>query len=222
MDKNKLIKKVRELGYPLLEIEEPINANLTLGEVVKSGDHRLWEGFPVMLANVLEKDLFNYTKVLEHLKTNKENLLLQKLVMMSLALFTFLELEFSFVDRLYEATYFDGTLFQDFMNNFKNKSDLPNFNGGMSTDRVIQTFKNYYQPAEFDLKKVLDMQDEFEFEYAMSQIFSKKQKELFLKKLRGEKLTKTEREYYSRVVKKKVLALGNADLHKLALRLIKV
>jgi hypothetical protein len=83
MDKNKLIKKVRELGYPLLEIEEPINANLTLGEVVKSGDHRLWEGFPVMLANVLEKDLFNYTKVLEHLKTNKENLLLQKLVMMS-------------------------------------------------------------------------------------------------------------------------------------------
>ncbi len=55
----------------------------------------------------------------------------------------------------------------------------------------------------------------------MSQVFSKKQKELFLKKLKGEKLAKTEREYYSRVVKKKVLALANSDLHKLAARLVK-
>jgi len=221
MDKNRLLKKVKELGYPMFEIEEPIDANSTLAEVVKSGDHRLWEGFPVMLANTLEKDLFNYTIVLKHLKTNKENNLLRKLVMMSLALYTFLELEFSFADRLYKSIYFDDTLFRDFLNHFKNKRDLSNFNDGMSAERVTNTFKNYYQRAEFDIKEVIDMQDEFEFEYAMSQIFSKKQKELFLKKLKREELTKTEREYYSRVVKKKVLALGNTDLHKLAVRLIK-
>ena len=46
------------------------------------------------------------------------------------------------------------------------------------------------------------MQDEFELEFALSQIFSKKQKELFLKKLKSGKLTKTEREYYSRSVRK--------------------
>lgn len=221
MDKNRLLKKVKELGYPMFEIEEPIDVNSTLAEVVKSGDHRLWEGFPVMLANTLEKDLFNYTIVLKHLKTNKENNLLRKLVMMSLALYTFLELEFSFADRLYKSTYFDDTLFHDFLNHFKNKRDLSNFNDGMSAERVTNTFKNYYQRAEFDLKEVIDLQDEFEFEYAMSQIFAKKQKELFLKKLKREELTKTEREYYSRVVKKKVLALGNTDLHKLAVKLIK-
>jgi len=221
MDKNRLLKKVKELGYPMFEIEEPIDVNSTLAEVVKSGDRRLWEGFPVMLANTLEKDLFNYTIVLKHLNTNKENNLLRKLVMMSLALYTFLELEFSFADRLYKSTYFDDMLFRDFLNHFKNKRDLSNFNDGMSAERVTNTFKNYYQRAEFDLKEVIDMQDEFEFEYAMSQIFSKKQKELFLKKLKREELTKTEREYYSRVVKKKVLALGNTDLHKLAVRLIK-
>lgn len=221
MDKNRLLKKVKELGYPMFEIEEPIDANSTLAEVVKSGDRRLWEGFPVMLANTLEKDLFDYTIVLKHLKTNKENNLLRKLVMMSLALYTFLELEFSFADRLYKSIYFDDTLFRDFLNHFKNKRDLSNFNDGMSAERVTNTFKNYYQRAEFDLKEVIDMQDEFEFEYAMSQVFSKKQKELFLKKLKREELTKTEREYYSRVVKKKVLALGNTDLHKLAVRLIK-
>jgi len=65
------------------------------------------------------------------------------------------------------------------------------------------------------------MRDEFDLEYALSQVFSKKQKELFMKKLKGEKLTKTEREYFSRSVKKKVLALANSDLHRLATRLIK-
>jgi hypothetical protein len=34
-------------------------------------------------------------------------------------------------------------------------------------------------------------------------------------------LTKTEREYYSRVVKKKLLALANTSLHELANKLIK-
>jgi len=40
-----------------------------------------------------------------------------------------------------------------------------------------------------------------------------------MKKLRSEKMTKTEREYYSRAVRKKVLALANADLHVLAVKL---
>jgi hypothetical protein len=53
-------------------------------------------------------------------------------------------------------------------------------------------------------------------EYALSQVFSPKQKELFLKKLRGEKLTKTEKEYFSRVVKKKVLVLANPQLQRAA------
>jgi len=34
------------------------------------------------------------------------------------------------------------------------------------------------------------------------------------------KLSKTETEYFSRVVKKKLLALANPDLHRLARRLI--
>jgi hypothetical protein len=41
-----------------------------------------------------------------------------------------------------------------------------------------------------------------------------------MKKLKREKLSKTEKEYYSRVVKKKILALANSQLHNLARRLI--
>ena len=65
------------------------------------------------------------------------------------------------------------------------------------------------------------MKDKFDLEYSLSQVFSKKQKELFMKKLKREKMTKTEREYYSRSVKKKVLALANTELYKLAMKLLK-
>ena len=47
-------------------------------------------------------------------------------------------------------------------------------------------------------------------------LFSAKQKELVFKKLRGQHLTKTEREYYSRVVKKKLTAIADSDIQELA------
>ena len=54
----------------------------------------------------------------------------------------------------------------------------------------------------------------------MDQIFSAKQKELFLKKLNKGALTKTEKEYFSRVVKKKVSALADTELHTLSKKLL--
>ncbi|GAG46695.1 unnamed protein product, partial [marine sediment metagenome] len=38
-----------------------------LAEVTKSKNSRLWEGFPLLLANSLERDLFNYRKTLRSL-----------------------------------------------------------------------------------------------------------------------------------------------------------
>ncbi|MCX6577756.1 MAG: hypothetical protein NTV82_15365, partial [Candidatus Aminicenantes bacterium] len=62
-----LLKKAARLGYPLFETEEHENANETLADVIESGDPRLWEGFPVMLANSGEKEIFNYNRVISHL-----------------------------------------------------------------------------------------------------------------------------------------------------------
>jgi len=50
----------------------------------------------------------------------------------------------------------------------------------------------------------------------MDRLFSPKQKDLVFKKLNREPLTKTEREYYSRVVKKKLEAIADADLSYIA------
>jgi len=219
MDKSQLLKKAKALGYPMFEVEESIDVNATLAEVTVSGDKRLWEGFPVMLANSLEKGLFDYEKAQSHLKEPREKNLFHRLVMMSLALYDYLQLELSFADNLHQYDFFDRKVFLDFLNQFKEERDLEDIDVNMSSERVVTSFKNYFKRADIDLKEVAEMQDEFELEYAMSQIFSKKQKEIFLKKLKGEKLTKTEREYYSRSIKKKVLALANPDLHKLASKL---
>ena len=174
-----------------------------------------------MLAHSLDIDQFSYDHILSHLAKKIEQDFLRKLVLMSLALYDYLGLEFVFTDRIIQSKYFKKELYEEFIKAFRSKKDINLIDTVLSSERTINTFKNYFRRAEIDLLDYSDRQDEFELEHAMSQLFSKKQKELFLKKLKGERLTKTEREYYSRVVKKKVLALANSDLHKLAARLIK-
>ena len=72
-----------------------------------------------------------------------------------------------------------------------------------------------------EIRKIDNIHDELSLEYALSQIFTPKQKEIFLKRLQGKKLTKTEREYFYRIVKKKAMALANADLQRLAQQVIR-
>ena len=48
-----------------------------------------------------------------------------------------------------------------------------------------------------------------------------KREELVLKKLHGEPLNKTEKEYFSRTVKKKLEALANSEVKKVAAALTK-
>ena len=54
----------------------------------------------------------------------------------------------------------------------------------------------------------------------LDRIFSPKQKELVFKKRDGLTLTKTEREYYSRIVRKKLEAIASEDVVELARKLV--
>ena len=221
MKKTELLNNVKELGFPLFEAKKSMDVNKTLAEVTKSKDYRLWEGFPLLLANTLERSLFNYREALRNFKNSQERNDFRKLVLMSLALYKYLGLKFSYSDKLYNSNYFNKKLFDKFLYGFKEKKDLRWTGKHLSSVRVASTFKNYFKHAELNFKDYVRMKDDFEFEYALSQLFSNKQRELFMKKLKGEKMTKTEKEYFSRSVKKKVMALANSDLHKLATKLIK-
>ena len=222
MSNKNLLKRVSKLGYPLFENEEALDANVTLADVVKSKDLRLWEGFPVLLANSGEKGLFDYDKVKWHLKKKPFNkLYLASLAVMSLALYKALNLKFSWAVKLYKSLPKDKKKELDVLyRKLKNDLDFKVGEQVMSAQRVKNTFNNYFREAQARLNNLLSMKEEAALEYSLSQVFSPKQKELFFKKLRREKLSKTEKEYFSRVVKKKALALANPELHRLAQRLM--
>ena len=221
MKNDDLVKKVSALGFPLFETEDDQNANLTLAQVAKSRNLRLWEGFPVVLANSAEKGLFNYDKVNYYLKKPFDKSYFTSLVALSLALYQFFNLKFSWVDKLYSSlSNKEKKEFGGFLDKLKNDNELRCAGQVMSTQRLKTVFSNYFKQAQAKLEDFLSVKEELGFEYALSQVFSPKQKELFYKKLKREKLTKTEKEYFSRVVKKKVLALANSELHRLSQRLL--
>ncbi|MBN1913207.1 MAG: hypothetical protein JW788_02285 [Candidatus Omnitrophica bacterium] len=221
MKNSELLKRINALGFPLFGSEEDQNANLTLADMVKSHDLRLWEGFPVVLANSAEKGLFNYDKVNRYFKKPLDKSYFVSLVVMSLALYKFFNLQFSWANKFHKTLSGSNKKeFSEFLGKFKNNADFNVVNQGMSTQRLKTVFNNYFQQTHNKLNELLSVKDELSLEYSLSQVFSPKQKELFLKKLKREKLTKTEKEYFSRAVKKKVLALANPQVHRLSQKLL--
>ena len=219
MKKKELIDKLALLGFPLFDIEEGINGAEILNEVIETGDSRFWEAFPLLLASSFEKGLLTIDDINIHFKTkgNKEDF--QKLVMMSYALYKYLKLDLSWIDDLKNISFFDMAIFDQFIKNFNENGNILLNSRALSSERVLNTFKRYFKKQNSDLKRYSQMREDFDLEYSLSQLFSKKQKELVLKKFRNEKMTKTEREYFSRIVRKKIMALANSDLHELALKL---
>ena len=217
MAKKDLFKRLSALGFQLFGVEEDQDVNSTLADVVKSKDIRLWEGFPVVLVNSAEKELFNYDKVVGHLKHPFDKSYLTSLVIMSLALYKVLNLKFFWANEFYKSLAKAGKeKFRVYLEKFKNDDEFQVADYTMSSQRLKSIFNNYFNQKQSKLSDLLSMKDELGLEYSLSQVFSPKQKELFLKKLKREKLTKTEKEYFSRAVKKKALALANPELHRLA------
>jgi hypothetical protein len=222
MEPKSFRENVAALGFPLVEADEKAKAaNATLAEVVKSRDLRLWEGFPVMLANSAREQPFNYEAVRSLLKSRRDLRMLNCLVGASLAVYKVLRVRSPHIEKLVqelekgraqEVEKFESLLKQD--------QNLPAPCDGLSGERLKNVFLNYYEEKQRSVAELLSLKDGFDLQYALSQIFSERQKQLIFKKLRGEVFTKTEREYYSRDIKKKLLAIANPDLQKLAQKLL--
>lgn len=212
-----LLKKVRMLGVPLMELKETVDANATLAEVAKSREERYWEIFPVLLANSANRGWFDYRKSKQLLRGDQRSIF-NKLVLLSLVLYRVLDLEFPWTDELvWKYLPFSHDEYEEQVKRFVDRDTFVIAGKEISPDSIANIFRNYfYRIGSQSLKDLLSRKEELGLEHALSQIFSPKQKELFLKKLRGERFSKSEREYFSRTVKKKVQALANEQLHHLA------
>jgi hypothetical protein len=216
----KLLDNLNRLGFQLMETSADVDANKTLAEVVQSKDTRLWEGFPVLLANAARDYNFDYNQVQQFL-TKKEQQDFRTLLLLSLALFQHYHLSFAWSNRLKKTfSQQDLARLKKLRKSLSQDNKVSVGNRRFDPSRLKQAFNNYFEQDAEKTRRLKEKHEELSLEYALSQLFSPKQKELFQKKLKGEVLNKTEKEYYSRTVRKKVSALANPELHRLAQKLM--
>lgn len=212
MKNSDLAQRVKFLGFPLFERKEIMDANATLADVVKSKDLRLWEGFPVMLAYSVREKLFDYDAVVKYLKTSADKRVFAQLVGVAKALY---ETEGYKLEGFFGAKAKNA---KELGRHFNSNESFAVGGKLLSPERLRSVFLNYAVTEDRAAVDFKELKGDFDLTHAFLQLLSPKQKDLFFKKLKREKMTKTEREYYSRVVKKKVAALANPELHRLAQR----
>jgi hypothetical protein len=226
MNREELIAASGELGFRLLTPEtKPLSGKRVL-DVLEglsgSEDSRLIEAFPVVLANSFHRGIrLDINDLLSrHDQGAQERTDMEKLILASLDLIAEEGLEQpDGLDRIVDSLRlkYGNLLEQEALEMGRNRS--------VSTERLRNTLRRYaadLDRSESALEREKNNQlRAFRMNLHLSALLSSKQKELVLKKLKGDPLSKTEREYYSRVVRKKLEALANSELHKIAATLIK-
>jgi hypothetical protein len=223
MTDRKLLTSLSKLGFPMFEPSEELDVNETLAEVVKSVDTRLWEGFPVLLANAAESYQFMPEQVKQQLTRKEQKDHFHQLMLLSGSLFSLYHLSFSWWNKFKKGlSNKDKALVRTWRNHLAHNQTLKCNDAELDAKRLKGLFELYFEKKAEKDRRRKEKYEEYSLEYALSQVFSPKQKELFNKKLEGFPLTKTEQEYYSRTVKKKVVALANSELHSLSKKLLEL
>ncbi|OGQ95894.1 MAG: hypothetical protein A2521_02855 [Deltaproteobacteria bacterium RIFOXYD12_FULL_57_12] len=221
MTENKLLENLNRLGFPLLEVTTDFDANKTLAEVVQSRDARLWEGFPVLLVNAVQDYSVDYDGVLHELTEGPDHANFHALVLLSLAMYQYHHLSFHWANQLKKRlTDQDMRRLREMRNALVHEQPMELGQALFDPARLKRMFNRYFEQNTAKARQLKEKHGELSLEYALSQVFSPKQKELFKKKLEGQPFNKTEKEYYSRTVRKKVSALANPELHRLAQKLL--
>jgi len=226
MKREQLITALGNLGYPLVVTGEPRMGQKKIMEVLdalgNSTEPRLVEGFPVILANCAHRGTKLDTQALltRHPLKSQKRRNLEKLLLLSSLLLN---------QESLEQPEGLGSLAESLKEKYGDllSGEALALGRGMSlsTERLRRTLRRYASGLEDSQsakeKEKLRQEQSFQLHMHLSTLFSEKQKELVLKKLQGEPLTKTEQEYYSRVVKKKLEALTNSELRRIATTLTK-
>ena len=226
-DKYELMEALSGYGYALMLPEnkeaERQRAESILEALSVSEDPRLVEGFPVVLANCIIKDMgFSLNSLLnDRFKYNdakKTNM--EKLVLVACRLLE--EINYPLPEDWQPHLQLLTAQYGDLLSNETVSLD----NGvSLSTERLRNAVKRYLHKttvAESASSKQRENQlKSFKLQLYLSRLFPDKQKELVLKKYRGEPLNKTEREYYSRKVRKKLEAIADSEVRKVAQTLTK-
>jgi len=226
MDKGELITALGELGYRLFSPEKVRLSSKkvldVLDEISASDDSRLIEAFPVVLANCAHRGIKLDIRGLlsRYGQRSQRRTNLEKLILASSDLMA--------QEGLDKPEGLDGNVrplrvkYGDLL-----KEEVLTL--GKHRSVSIERLRNGLRRYAIDLERSESVRESnrrrqlrsFQLDLHLSTLFPPKQKELIVKKLKGDPLSKTEQEYYSRVVKKKLEGLANSELRKIALALTK-
>ena len=221
MDKEKLLRNISSLGFSLFETDKRIDVNETIYQTLKSGNLRFLEGFPVILANAIKHPGFDVNALLNICKSEDEKRTLMQFIILSISLYKYFHLKFWWADKMYKKMSDENKeIVNSFLQYLKKDDNFKIMEYTINSAHIKDVFKNYFQYEESNTEKTKSNYEQLSLEFALSHIFSPKQKALFFKKLNGEKMTKTEREYYYRRVKKKIAALANSEVHSLSKKIL--
>ena len=215
MADEKLLRKAAKLGFQDDESAGPTEANKTLAEVVQSYDQRLWQAFPAMLLNAAEAGEFAY-EAADACLEEEDKKYLKLLTMVSLGLYDSLGLSFPWREQLFGKL--PARLIANFGEKLRADTVLELGKVALQPEKLRKSLAKYQAKVDIPPMRGEKSREETALETAIKQIFTERQKGLLFKRLNQKKLTKTETEYFSRVIRKKILALANEDLHRLARR----
>lgn len=216
--KSELINALGRFGYPLFQPENTQDPNELLAALAQSDDARLMEGFPVVLGHCLagKDSRLDLHKAEEALSNPRHKGYFRQLVALSQLLFDLYTPDSARSGKLPPNLNPD----EDLKSKFFHGQPVKIGNQLLDPGRFKSTFLNYTVNTRLEKgtsdKDKAKIKEEFQREFLLSLLLSPRQKDLVYKKLRGEGMTKTEKEYFSRVVKKKLQALADPDLHVLA------
>jgi len=228
-DKNQLMDQLAQYGYALMRPKPAESGEKLLANLLQQDDVRLLEGFPVVLASVLkEKEVLEW----EHKNWRPSNVFSKKtehrlLVMLTLSyllfeLFGMMEYCPRVLKLLarWAGAKVTGKLVQQFRTPFLKSENLQlDDDVELSTERLKNNFRNYGVHRE-EGDEVQKKRRVLELELLLSELFTPRQKELLKKRLEDKTFTKTEKEYFYRVVKKRLKALASEELHQMARSLV--
>ena len=228
MDKNLLMDQLAQRGYALMQPKSTEPAEKLFANLLSQSDARLLEGFPVVFANVLAE---NKPLEWESEKWQPDELTLkvvgrlQVMLTVSYLLFELFGMPKEYSSRVSKLlTRLVGTKeMNKYLERYKEpllQSQSVKLNGvSLSTERLKNNFRNYVVQSPGSAE-VQEKKHALELELLLAELFTPRQKEVLRKRMEGKPLTKTEREYFYRVVKKRLRALASDELHQMARTLL--
>ena len=225
LEKQLMLRDAEKYGYQLVSFDSADPVTL-LRRMVESNDGRVLEGIPVVLTNMLMQQVeVDFQEIERQLQTALQRRFRMFVCITYLFFFWVPEGE-SARKHLYEYLKSrEPSLIEKVKEQLQARGSLIVGAGvRLDVERLEKTYRNYvvdqFMQTKASLTKRVEESREQALNHALSELFTEKQRAIIMKTMARETLTKTEREYYSRVVRPRLKALRNPDLQVLVAALL--